>query len=87
MRKASSLITNPNETMEATLKYTLPEEENELRLALEGASAHDIIWDIDQHLRNKLKHEELSEEVEKELESLREMIRGCCCARRVTLDG
>jgi len=41
---------------EAVLKFKLPEEEQEHRDAIEGTSWKLAMWDIDQILRNALKH-------------------------------
>lgn len=72
--------------MEAILKFSLPEEESEHRLALAGSSAHDVLWRFDQHLRNRIKHEELPEKVMEELEELRNLLHIWCDERRVFLD-
>lgn len=42
--------------MEAILKFTLPEEEQGHRDALDGTNWKLVAWDIDQILRNALKH-------------------------------
>jgi hypothetical protein len=42
--------------MEAILKFNLPEDEPEFKLALMGSSYHSVLWDLDQELRSDLKH-------------------------------
>ena len=42
--------------MKATLEFNLPEEEQEHRDAIEGTSWKLAVWDLDQILRNALKH-------------------------------
>lgn len=42
--------------MKASLTYSIPEEEAEFRNALEGASLRQVIWQLDQRLRSRLKY-------------------------------
>lgn len=42
--------------MKATLKYNLPDDEHEYKMALQGASVHSVLWKMDQYLRSKVKH-------------------------------
>jgi hypothetical protein len=32
------------------------EEANEIRTALDGSRWHSVVWELDQYLRNKVKH-------------------------------
>ena len=41
----------------ATLQFDLPEEHQEHQDAIHGSEWKDVVWDIDQFLRNKLKYE------------------------------
>ena len=50
--------------MQAILKFDLPEEKQEFEYALKGAIAHVVLENLWNHLRSKLKYEELSEETE-----------------------
>ena len=43
--------------MKATLTYTLPDEDRDFRLALQGADAVQLLWDIEQRCRSVIKHE------------------------------
>ena len=43
--------------MRATLSYTLPDEDRDFRLALQGADAVQLLWDIEQRCRSVIKHE------------------------------
>lgn len=43
--------------MKATLEFTLPEETDEHRHALEGSRWQNVVWELDQWLRSKEKHE------------------------------
>ena len=42
--------------MKAILEFNLPEEEEQFNVASKGMDWALIVWDIDQLLRNKLKH-------------------------------
>lgn len=48
--------------MQTTLAFTIPEEQAELRLALNGPAYHDTLWELEGWLRTKLKYECLGEE-------------------------
>jgi len=43
--------------MKATLSYTLPDEDREFRLAVQGADAVQLLWYIEQRCRSVIKHE------------------------------
>jgi hypothetical protein len=62
----------------ATLRYTLPEEQDDFDAARLGSSACACLYDIDQGLRSLLKHGEPSEQTAKLAEEIREMIRQGC---------
>ena len=42
--------------MKAILEFNLPEDEEQFNVASKGMDWALIVWDIDQLLRNKLKH-------------------------------
>ena len=42
--------------MQATLRFTLPEEANEHRTALDGGKWKSICWEMDMWLRSEIKH-------------------------------
>ena len=50
--------------MKATLEFNLPEDELDLSNAINGNKFKLILWDMDQHLRNIVKHSENEEAVE-----------------------
>lgn len=58
--------------MQAILKFDLSEEKQEFEYALKGAAAHVVLEHLWNHLRSKLKYEELSEDSEKAYEDVRE---------------
>jgi hypothetical protein len=43
--------------MRATLSYTLPDEDRDFRLALQGADAVQLLLEIEQRCRSVVKHE------------------------------
>jgi len=43
------------------LEFNLPEQKEEYQVCIEGGACHSAIWDMLNHLRSKLKYEELDE--------------------------
>ena len=43
--------------MKATLEFNLPEDQEEFRLANEGATWGSLVWELDDSLRDAIKHE------------------------------
>jgi hypothetical protein len=61
--------------MEAILKFNLPEDEPEFKLALMGSSYHSVLWDLDQELRSDLKHNDsLTDQEYEKVKSIREKL-------------
>lgn len=58
--------------MKLTLEFT-EEEENRAKMAINGDSAHYALSDIDEMCRQRIKHHENSEEVEKFLDRVRDI--------------
>jgi len=58
----------------ATLTFTLPEEQEEFYLAAKGADWRLVLEDMDNYLRGRLKHEDLSEDVATALDAARERL-------------
>lgn len=54
--------------------FSIQEERQELLSKLNCEGYKSILWDVDQHLRNRIKHEDLSDDVCTALEKVREMI-------------
>jgi len=62
--------------MKSILEFNLPEEQEDFDLAVHGGKWMSVCWDLDQHLRSKLKYEQsLSEEQYKVLEETRDKLR------------
>ena len=57
--------------MTATLTFTLPEEEEEFDRAVQGGNWRMVVEDLDAHLRSRLRHEDLSEDVHAALDRAR----------------
>jgi hypothetical protein len=55
----------------ATLTFSLPEEQEEFDRAVQGGNWRMIAEDLDAHLRSRLKHEDLPDEVHAALEQAR----------------
>jgi hypothetical protein len=55
----------------ATLTFTLPEEAEEFDRAVQGGNWRIIVEDMDAHLRSRLRHEDLPDEVHAALERAR----------------
>jgi hypothetical protein len=51
--------------MKATLEFNLPEETHEHELAINAATMYSAICDLDNHLRNVIKHGDQSEMVKR----------------------
>lgn len=47
--------------MDATLKFNLPEDSEDLKLALDGWKYRAVIHELDYFLGNKSKHEDVTE--------------------------
>jgi len=69
----------------ATIKFALPEESEELNLALKAADCMAALQEIDGYLRGRLKFEDLSEDVAASLEAARERLYNAAEARGLKL--
>lgn len=61
--------------MTATLRYTLPEEQEELDAALHAQAMRQALWELDNWLREELKYREPSEERAAALQEARDKLR------------
>jgi hypothetical protein len=69
----------------ATLTFTLPEEQEEFYLAAKGADWRIVLEDMDNYLRGRLKHEDLSEDVATALDAARERLYTLVAERGLSL--
>ncbi len=60
--------------MEGILKFNLPEEESEFRLATGARDLYCALWEIDRFLRGEIKHGDISDEICEAYEKLRELL-------------
>jgi hypothetical protein len=73
--------------MEAILKFELPEEDPEFKLALMGSEYYSVLWDLDQHLRSDLKHNDsLTDEEYNKVKQLREKLHNLMSEHGVSFD-
>jgi hypothetical protein len=64
--------------MTFTMVFNLPDEQSELDWALQGGKATSVLWDLDQRMRSILKYEEHSEETDKVVQELRDLLNSMC---------
>jgi hypothetical protein len=55
----------------ATLTFSLPEEQEEFDRAVQGGDWRMVVEDLDAHLRSRLRHEDLPDEVHAALDRAR----------------
>lgn len=74
--------------MKATLKYNLPDDEHEYKMALSGARFHSVLWEMDQYLRSKVKHspDSTSDDTYKAYVECREALQGFISEYDVSFD-
>ena len=60
--------------MKAILEFDLPEDRTEYEITGRASEFYCVLWDIDQHCRQILKHAEPSKDVEEVLEEIISMI-------------
>jgi hypothetical protein len=58
----------------ASIKFTLPEEEREFRIAINSGDISACLWEIDQYCRNILRHGDPAQELKIHLEHIRKII-------------
>ena len=71
--------------MTATLTFTLPEEQEEFARAAQGSDWRMVVEDLDAHLRSRLKHEDLPDEVHAALDRARTHLYGLLEERGLSL--
>ena len=58
----------------ATLRFTLPEEQDDFHSAISGGMAKSVLWEIDQRCRSLVKYGEPTDEARRLAEEIRELI-------------
>jgi hypothetical protein len=66
--------------MKAILEFNLPEEREEFNHATNAVAYIAALQELDNHLRGRLKYEELPEEVHDALQSVRDFLHNEACA-------
>jgi len=69
----------------ATLTFTLPDEQEEFYHAVQGGNWRMVVEDLDAHLRSRLRHEDLSEDVHAALDRARTHLYGLLEERGLSL--
>jgi hypothetical protein len=69
----------------ATLTFTLPEEQEEFYHAAKGADWRCALEDMDAYLRSRVKHEDLSEDVDAALDAARQHLHALVAERGLSL--
>ena len=70
----------------AQLIFDLPEEDSEFRLAINANKWYYSLWDLDQHLRSKLKYTELTEEEYEIYDAIRSKLYECLKDHTISFD-
>lgn len=72
--------------MQATLTFQLPEEQSALNLALKAQDLRGVLEDLDNHLRQQVKHVEMPTARRAALEDVRDMLHQFLSDREVKLE-
>lgn len=59
---------------EAILKYNLPEEESEFRLALDGGRYYVVLRELERYIRDQIKHKSGDKSMKETFESVRDKL-------------
>ena len=66
--------TNINDMAKVTIEFDSIEDKEEMEMCLNGMKWYLLAWELDQYLRNRLKHEVLSEDAYKALDEARDKL-------------
>jgi len=69
----------------ATLTFTLPEEQEEFARAAQGSDWRIVVEDLDAHLRSRLRHEDLPEDLAAALDAARQHLHALVAERGLSL--
>ena len=72
--------------MKHTITFDLPEEKEEMLIAVHAMSWALAVWDLDQKLREYLKHGHKFKTPDETLESVREYLNECLWGRNIDLE-
>lgn len=71
---------------EVYMKFTLPDEKDELTLAENGMKFWSVIFEFDQFMRNCLKYEHKFESADDAIEKLRNYLHGLMDENHISID-
>ena len=57
-----------------TIEFNTIDEQHELELCINASKWYSIVWDYSQYLRNRLKHDELSDDAYKAIKDAQEKL-------------
>jgi hypothetical protein len=57
--------------MKNILEFNMPDDESNFKMAYQGPSYHVVLWNLDQTMRNYLKHGHQFESIDAAIESIR----------------
>lgn len=61
-------------SMKATLEFSLPEDDHDFRCSSRAAELYSALWQMDQDMRNKIKHVDMDATTRQWLEEYRSEI-------------
>jgi hypothetical protein len=67
-------IINQNRMAKVTIEFDSIEDKEEMEMCLNGMKWYLLAWELDQYLRNRLKHEDLPEDAYKALDEARDKL-------------
>lgn len=71
--------------MKAILEFNLPEDAEEHANCLQGRAAKAALWDLDQFLRGRIKHGEMSDDARAAYTDAREALHNALSDHGITL--
>ena len=75
------------QNMKAILEFNLPDNQSDFNLAINGTKYYSVLWEIDQHLRAKIKYDEdLTNEQHDVYQAVRDQLREYMSESGVTFD-
>ena len=72
--------------MKGILEFTLPEEQPEFETAVNAGKYKSILWNLDQMLRHKIRHVEMTEAEDKLCQEIRNSIQELCQEESVSIE-
>ena len=73
-------------TMEATLKFNLPDESGEFEIAVKAQAMHSVLWEFNQFIWGEMKYNNYTDEEYKIAEIYRDKFREILQENNISLD-